>query len=531
MNSREKKILMAGAALGVVLAAVLMGAYAFQGGHKHGNETALPVAQKSAMTQPTDAGEGARATSEAVAAVQLTPEEMSAAGVKMVAVKRGRLKTDVDAFGRVEQPEAQLASLSARVGGRIEKLYVQYTGQNVRRGQAVAEIYSPEVAASAEEYRLALENRDRMQRSSEKDAVVSADELVGASRRKLELWGISAKQIEGAGANRAQAAVPTITMYSTAEGSVVERKVTRGQYVNAGDTLFTVADLSTVWVKADVYESQLAEVKAGQAVEITSEALPNKTIHGQVEFIEPTANAQTRTVPVHVHVANPGMRLRPGMFVRAKFVSRGERETLLVPRSAVLDTGTRKLVYVAKADGIFESREVEVGAPSEDAYPVLRGVKEGEKVVAAGNFLVDSQTRLSGGMTGLFGGSKEYGDHKTNGSQASETPVNAGVKIKFATEPDPPKGGAENTFRVTVTDAKGNPLPDAKVTVTLVMPAMPAMNMPEMRSSFEVPWMAGKNMYMGRGTVPLAGSWTVTVEVSKDGELIGTHRTRVSATT
>jgi hypothetical protein len=312
---------------------------------------------------------------------------------------------------------------------------------------------------------------------------------------------------------------------------VVERKVTRGQYVNAGDTLFTVADLSTVWVKADVYESQLAEVKTGQAVEITSEALPNKTIHGQVEFIEPTANAQTRTVPVHVHVANPGMRLRPGMFVRTKFVSRGARDTLLVPRSAVLETGTRKLVYVAKADGVFESREVEVGAPSEDAYPVLRGVKEGEKVVMAGNFLIDSQTRLSGGMTGLFGGSKEYGEHKTNGSQASETPANAGVKITFASEPDPPKGGAENTFRVSVTDAKGIPLPDAKVTVTLVMPAMPSMNMPEMRSSFEVPWMAAHNMYMGRGTVPMAGPWTVTVEVRKDGKLIGSHRTRLSATT
>lgn len=532
MNSREKKILSAGAALGVVLAVVLMGAYAFQGSHKHASETALPVAQQPAATQLTGEGEGARAPSKGGATVRLTPEEMSAAGVQTVEVKRGRLKTDVDAFGRVEQPEAQLASLSARVGGRIEKLYVQYTGQNVRRGQAVAEIYSPEVAASTEEYRLALENRDRMQRSSEKDAVVSADELVGASRRKLELWGISAKQIDSAGANRAQAAVPTITMYSTAEGSVVERKVTRGQYVNAGDTLFTVADLSTVWVKADVYESQLAEVKAGQAVEITSEALPNKTIHGQVELIEPTANAQTRTVPVHVHVANPGMRLRPGMFVRAKFVSRGERDTLLVPRSAVLETGTRKLVYVAKADGVFESREVEVGAPSEDAYPVLRGVKEGEKVVMAGNFLIDSQTRLSGGMTGLFGGSKEYGDHKQNGTEKGEAaPVNGEVKISFAVEPDPPKGGAENTFRVTVTDAKGKLLPDAKVTVTLVMPAMPSMNMPEMRSSFEVPWMAAHNMYMGRGTVPLAGSWTVTVEVRKDGKLIGIHRTRVSATT
>ena len=549
MNSREKKILTAGAALGVVLAAALMGAYAFQGSHKHASETALPAAQKSGTTTTADAGEPVAA--EAGATVQLTPEEMSAAGVQTMEVKRGRIKTDVDAFGRVEQPEAQLASLSARVGGRIERLYVQYVGQIVSRGQPIAEIYSPEVAAATEEYRLALENQERMRHSSEKDAVMSANELVAASRRKLELWGISEKQISGmatgprtetehnhpASANPAETRVgqpqpvPTITIYSNAQGSVVERKVARGQYVNTGDTLFTVADLSTVWVKADVYESQLATVKAGQAVEITSEALPNKTIHGQVEFIEPTANQQTRTVPVHVHVANPGMRLVPGMFVRTKFFSRGERDTLLVPRSAVLDTGTRKLVYIAKADGVFESREVEVGSPSEQVYPVLRGVQEGEKVVMAGSFLIDSQTRLSGGMTGLFGGSKEYGEHKTGGSRASETPANAGVKITFATEPDPPKGGAENTFRVTVTDANGIPLPDAKVTVTLVMPAMPSMNMPEMRSSFEVPWMAGHNLYMGRGTVPMAGPWTVTVEVRKDGKLIGSHRTRLSATT
>jgi membrane fusion protein, copper/silver efflux system len=543
MTSRDKKILLAGAALGVVLEAVLMGAYAFQGSHKHASEAALPTAQTPAVAQQ-DAGEGTRASAVAGATVQLTPEEMNAAGVQTVAVTRGRLRTDVDAFGRVEQPEAQLASQSARVGGRIEKLYVQYTGQSVRRGQAVAEIYSPDAAISAEEYRLALENRDRMQRSSERDAVMSADQLVEASRRKLELWGISEKQIAAAGSGKTPpwpnpgqdgpprgVSVPTITMYSTTTGTVVERKVARGQYVNAGDTLFTVADLSTVWVKADVYESQLPQVRAGQAVEITSEALPNKSIHGQVEFIEPTANPQTRTVPVHVHVANPGMRLVPGMFVRAKFFSRGERDTLLVPRSAVLDTGTRKLVFVAKADGVFESREVEVGAPSEDAYPVLGGVKEGEQVVTSGNFLIDSQTRLSGGMTGLFGGSKEYGDHKQNGAEKGEaTPVNGEVKISFAVAPDPPKGGADNTFSVTVTDGKGKPLPDAKVTVTLVMPAMPSMNMPEMRSSFEVPWMGAHNMYMGRGTVPMAGPWTVTVEVRKDGKLVGSYRTRLSAT-
>ena len=531
MNSREKKILLAGGALGVVLAAVLMGAYAFQGSHQHGTE-AVQKTQPSTATQESNAGEGARTTGpeEAGATVQLTPEEMSAAGVQTVEVKRGRLKTDVDAFGRVEQPEAQLAAISARVGGRIEKLHVQYTGQEVRRGQPVAEIYSPEVAASAEEYRLALENRERMKRSSDQEAQAGAEQLVEASRRRLELWGISAKQIDAAAANQSQ---PHITMYSPASGSVVERKVTQGQYVNAGDTMFTVADLSTVWVKADVYESQLPEVRAGQAVEITSEAMPsNKTIHGRVELIEPTANPQTRTVPVHVHVANPGMRLRPGMFVRTKFVSKGERDTLLVPRSAVLDTGTRKLLYVAKADGVFEAREIEVGAPSQDAYPVMRGVKEGEKVVTSGNFLIDSQTRLSGGMTGLFGGSKEYGSQKQNGAaNADQAPVNANVKITFAVEPDPPKGAAENTFRVTVVDANGKPVEGAQVKVTLVMPAMPSMSMPEMRSSFELPWMAGHNLYMGRGTIAMAGPWTVMVEVRKDGKLIGSYRTRVSATT
>src|SRR5262249_12508302 len=190
-----------------------------------------------------------------------------------------------------------------------------------------------------------------------------------------------------------------VTSYAHAGESVVERKVTRGQYVNAGDPLFTVADLSTVWVKADVYEFQLPQIRPGQMVKITSDALPDKVLHGRVDFIEPEANPQTRTIPVHVHVPNPGMRLRPGMFIRAKFISPGERESVVVPRSAVLDTGTRKMVYVAKAGGLFEAREIQTGMPSEERYPVLAGLRTGEEVVTNGNFLIDSQTRLTGGMT------------------------------------------------------------------------------------------------------------------------------------
>ena len=460
--------------------------------------------------------------------VQLDADEINAAGVQLEKVTSARLTTSVESVGHVEQPEAQLAVVPARVGGRIEKLYVQFTGETVRRGQAVAEIYSPELVASAEEYRLALQYRDRMRGSSEKDAIENSNGLVAASRRRLELWGVSEKQIDAAAAG---SATLNVTIYATAGGSVVERKVTSGQYVNAGDALLTVADLSTVWVKADVYEFQVPQIRPGQTVEITSDALPDKVLRGRVDFIEPEASPQTRTIPVHVHVPNPAMRLRPGMYIRAKFISPGERETLVVPRSAVLDTGTRKLVYVAKSDGVFEAREIQTGPPSEELYPVLGGLKAGEQVVTNGNFLIDSQTRLTGGMTGLFGGSKEYGSEKppagappAETAEKSEQPT---AKVGFSVEPNPPRGAANNMFHVTIVDANGKAIPDAEVTVTLVMPAMPAMGMPELRNSFNVPFVQG--MYMGKGKVATAGSWNVSVEARRNGQVIATYRTRFNA--
>jgi hypothetical protein len=284
-------------------------------------------------------------------------------------------------------------------------------------------------------------------------------------------------------------------------------------------------------VKADVYEYQLAQIKSGQMVEITSDVLANKVVHGRVDFIEPEANPQTRTIPVHVHVANPGMRLRPGMYIRAKFISPSERETLVVPRSAVLDTGTRKLVYVAKPDGVFEAREIQAGAATEELYPVISGLTAGEQVVTNGNFLIDSQTRLTGGMTGLFGGSKEYGGQKSPDTSTSSTtdqkPKPSGAKITLMVEPNPPKGAADNMFHVSLVDADGKAIPDAEVTVTLVMPAMPSMSMPEMRNSFKVPFMSG--MYMGKGNVGMAGSWNVSIEAKRNGQVIATYRTRFNA--
>jgi Cu(I)/Ag(I) efflux system membrane fusion protein len=215
------------------------------------------------------------------------------------------------------------------------------------------------------------------------------------------------------------------------------------------------------------------------------------------------------------------------MYIRAKFVSPGERETLVVPRSAVLDTGTRKLVYIAKGDGIFEAREIQAGAPTEELYPVLSGLKAGEQVVTNGNFLIDSQTRLTGGMTGLFGGSKEYKNNEKSGAPASPTSAQPTGKITFSVEPNPAKGAADNMFHVSLVDANGKAIPDAQVTVTLVMPAMPSMSMPEMRNSFQLPFVQG--MYMGKGNVGMAGSWNVSVEAKRGGQVVATYRTRMSA--
>jgi RND family efflux transporter MFP subunit len=526
MTAKETKLVAMGAGAGIIAAVLVVALLAARGTHWLAAEPALVAVRPGTGAQPEAVAASKSAGTEPGTTVELTPSEITAAGVQVADVKTAALKTDIDAFGRVEQPEAQLAALSARIGGRVDKLYVQYTGERVRSGQAIADVYSPEVATAIEEYRLAQENRKGLGQSDDASARSQADALVKASQHKLELWNISGKQIDAP----ETAGVPHVTIYASATGTVVDRKVTQGQYVNAGDTLFTVADLSQVWIKADVYEEQLPQIRQGQEVDITAEALPNRTLHGHVDFIEPAANAQTRTVPVHVHVANPGMRLLPGMFVNATFVSRAASPSIVVPRSAVLDSGTRKIVYVAKPNGVFEAREVQVGEASEDLFPVRNGLAPGDKVVLNGNFLIDSQARLSSGMSGLYGGSKEFSG--APGQQAATPTSNAeagAAQIEFHAGADPMKAGEDTQFDAKLTGADGKPIADAQVTVTLVMPAMPAMSMPEMKSSFGLSWQSSGQTYTGKGQAPMSGTWTVLVEARKNGKVIASSHKRLSA--
>jgi membrane fusion protein, copper/silver efflux system len=524
MTTRDRNLIITGVVVGVLSVGVLLGVARVLRpwiGNTRAGEAVAPAYETAEASSPNEHVEhehGASSeTVEPLANVQLTDDEQRSIGLQTSAVEFRSLRQELVAVGRVDEAETKIANISARIGGRIDQLHVGFTGQPVRVGQAIAEIYSPEVLSSSEEYRLALENRKRLG-AAEPQAITGADELVVASRRRLELWGLTPQQIQNI-ATSEQAQID-LTIFSSVNGIVTERKVTRGQYVNAGDVLYTVADLGTVWVKADIYEADVSSVHVGQAVEITSESLPGAKLRGRVNFLEPMVNAQTRTMVARIQVANPHMSLRPGMFTQVRFTTPAAEKALAVPRSAVVDTGTHRVVFVAKGSGMFEAREVRLGQVSDDYYPVLAGLHAKERVVTQGNFLLDSQTRITGGMSGMFGGSKEY-------SQQTGIPEPGQWKVTFRSDPSSPEGGSKGSLHVSVQDAQGQPVRDAQVRVTLFMPAMPAMGMGEMRETATL--NAAGSEYAGSIEVPTSGTWTVTVEVSRGGKPLTSYRTSLNA--
>jgi len=526
MTQHEKKLLVTGFALGLLLALVAYAAGRLRYPDRGAAQTqeAPSLKYEAAPEQATSPRTEQLQADVSVSSIQLNQKEQTDVGVETVEVRRRNLQRALMAVAKVDEPETQLASISARIGGRIDKLYLDFTGQQVRRGQTTASLYSPEVFSTAEEYRLALENRKRLGTGAEPLAVSGAEDLVNASRRRLELWGLTTQQLD----EIASSAKPQIELpiYSNVSGIVTERKVTQGQYVNAGEVLFTITDLSTIWVKADVYQPDLPSVRTGQSVEITSDSLPGARLHGRVGFLDTSINPQTRTASARIEVPNPSMRLRPGMFVQVKFAAPAGHDVLAIPRSAVLDTGMRKFVYVAKGNGEFEGRQVQLGPAGTDYYPVLTGLKEGERIVSQGNFLIDSQTRITGGMTGMFGGSKEF-DHGQADQGQVQAPAVPQIKFGFRSDPQTPRGNSDATLHVTVLDASGKPVTDVQVKVTLIMPAMPAMGMGEMRATSDLTWKGSD--YVGTIKVPTAGSWNVEVNASRSGQLLGSYHARLNA--
>ncbi|CAG0939865.1 Cation efflux system protein CusB [Anaerolineae bacterium] len=361
--------------------------------------------------------EGAQANAkelEMLGHVSLSPTQQVMANVATVEAKTMPLTKEVNAVGIVQYDQSRQAKVTAWVAGRIDRLYVNTVGAYVSKGKPGAAVYSPDLVSAQQEYLLALRSRDRLKDSPIASISQGGEGLVASARQRLLLMGVKEHQI----AALEKAGQPNIrlSIYTPLSGVVIEKMALEGQYVNTGDPLFNIADLSNVWVEVEVYENEFSFIKLGQRVDIISQSWPGKTFSGRVSFVYPFLDPKTRTVKVRVELPNPGMKLKPDMFVNASVkVPLGTAVT--VPVTAVMDTGTRQVAWVETEPGMFAPRDVKVGARVGEMLQVLSGLKAGEKVAASGSYLIDSESQLKG--TG--------GGHAGHGGQPGAKPDEKGT--------------------------------------------------------------------------------------------------------
>lgn len=338
---------------------------------------------------------------EAGSGIKISTEKIQKLGVRIEAAERRAIAPEVRAAGRVEVDERRLATITPKFEGWVEKLYVNATGEHVTAGQPLFEVYSPELVSAQREYLVALKGSQSLtslseQRSEAKDGM---RKLAQASLQRLKAWDISEEQIAALELGREPQR--TLTFRAPATGIVTEKKAVSGMRFMPGEVLYQLADLSSVWVIADVFEQDIAQVKTGAAAEVFINAYAGEKFSGRVTYVYPTLKPESRTVQVRVELKNPGGKLKPGMFAEVSLGAAKRASVVTVPNSAVIDSGTRQVVLVQTGDGRFEPREVKLGQRDRERVEVLDAVKEGEPVVVAANFLLDAESNLKAALTGL----------------------------------------------------------------------------------------------------------------------------------
>ena len=335
--------------------------------------------------------------------VQISPERQQLIGVKIGAVEFKPLEKVIRTVGRVDYDEKRLVTISPKIGGWIEDLYVDFTGRFVQQGEPLLTLYSPELVSTQEEYLLALRAKKDLIKSPFPEVAGSGNSLAESARRRLKLWDINDDQIkalEESGQPR-----KTLTLYSPFSGIVLEKVAYKGMNVMPGMALFKLADLSVVWLYADIYEYELPFIRLGQQAAIQLSYLPGEVFTGKAIYIYPYLDPNTRTAKVRFEFPNPYGKLKPEMYANVEIKVHLGRK-LTVPEGAIIDTGIRQLAIIDKGSGYFEPREVKVGAKVDNYYEVIRGLKAGERVVTSANFLIDSESRLKeavGAMAGMPG--------------------------------------------------------------------------------------------------------------------------------
>jgi multidrug efflux pump subunit AcrA (membrane-fusion protein) len=374
------------------------------------------------------------------AMVALSPERRQLLGVRSEPVARRVLDRTIRTVGRVAMDERRIHHVHTKYEAYIEKLYVNFTGQMVRRGDHLAAVYSPELVASQQEYLLAYRAQRRLAGSGIASVARGGTDLLEAARERLLFWDVSPEDI--AELEKTGEVRRTVDLHAELPGYVIRKNVVHGMRVTPADILFDIADLSAVWILADVYESDLATVELGMTAEVTLPYQPGRTWRGQVTFIDPVVEPMTRTVKVRVEVANGDHALKPEMFADV-VLRRDLGESLFVPESAVLKPGERRLVFVDHGDGRIEPREIQTGLRVEGGYTVLSGLAEGERVVTSANFLIDSESSLKAALSSMGAAAPTIGPHA---GHALPSPPPATAPAAKARRPPAPKASPKAAY-------------------------------------------------------------------------------------
>jgi len=451
--------------------------------------------------------------------VQLSPQRLQAIGVKTAVVEIREVSNELRVPGNVEMNQRQLAYVQTRFPGWIQKVFANATYQYVRKGQPLFTIYSPELVSTEQEYLLAKQNQQLFARDAHTTAARERDWLLQAAADRLRQFGVPAAEITRL--EQTGVAQHDVTIESPASGYITEFNALPNQYVQAGTKLYTIADLAAVWVQAMVFQTDVGSLKHGTPATVTVDAYPGRTFKGRIDQVLPQVDMTTRTAPVRFVFENRGVALKPGMYVNVSMAIPLGRQ-VVIPASAVLQSGTRQIAFIDHGDGYLEPREIEVGRRLDDHAVVLKGLKPGERIVSSANFLLDSESQLQAALGSFVPPPPGAGVAAARNGPAER------ATLDFSTEPSPAQKGA-NVVKVKLSSSDGNPISGAEVTATFFMPAMPAMGMAAMRSVATLS-ETGDGKYQGPLNLQSGGTWQVTVVAKRAGQTIASKQLSVSAT-
>jgi len=492
----------------LVLVAVLVGFWWRSHRSRAQMQSAKEVTTVTVSHEPTSMPPSEQQTETPLAPMQLSAERLQSIGVKFGAVALKPVRDEIRTTGTVAIDETRLSYVQTRISGHIEKVFADATYQYVRKGQPLFTLHSPELIAAEREYLLAKHNANELSQSTVPGVASGVASLLDSTKDRMGQWNIPDKEI--ARLESTGEVVDAMEIDSPVSGYITERNALPNMMVQLDTRLYTIADLSVVWVLAQVFQNDLSRVRVGAPASLTVDSYPGQKFHGRVDFIYPDVDMTTRTSRVRVVFANPKLTLTPGMFVNVNLeVQLGKQ--LVIPASGVLQSGTRQIVFVDRGAGYLEPRQVQLGPRAGEEYIVLGGVKAGERIVTSANFLVDSESQLQAAIGSFVPPPPGAGAAAAMNGQTGQ----AAVQVEMTTDPSPPHKGT-NLYRVQLKSADGSAVTGASVSVRSYMAAMPEMGMAAMNVVNQLN-EKGNGVYEGQAKLENGGTWQITVTATKNG--------------